>query len=306
MAPDLDILIQSPVDPLLALEYHRHFTHSLIFIPIGAVLVALAIHFLVGRRWQLPFIQTFACCLAGYATHALLDSATSYGTRLFWPFSDLRVSGGIVSIIDPLVTVPLLVMSTISIARGKRLFAWIGLAWLGVYLSIGAVQHNAALAAGQALAASRGHEPVRFEIKPSFANLLVWKVVYEANDTFYVDAIRVSLETQIYPGDSIPKLNLARDFPWLEPGTQQAVDIGRFSNFSKGFVSVHPDVPNRIVDIRYSLVPNEIKSIWWIDVSPTAPADAHVAYDANRGDVGDSTDKLWQMLLGREAGVMLR
>lgn len=34
MAPDLDILIRSAEDPLLALEYHRHFTHSLVMIPI--------------------------------------------------------------------------------------------------------------------------------------------------------------------------------------------------------------------------------------------------------------------------------
>ena len=29
MAPDLDILIRSAADPLLFLEYHRQFTHSL-------------------------------------------------------------------------------------------------------------------------------------------------------------------------------------------------------------------------------------------------------------------------------------
>ena len=29
MAPDLDVLIRSDTDPLLFLEYHRQFTHSL-------------------------------------------------------------------------------------------------------------------------------------------------------------------------------------------------------------------------------------------------------------------------------------
>ncbi|NNF80958.1 MAG: metal-dependent hydrolase, partial [Rhizobiales bacterium] len=32
MAADLDIFIRSSSDPLLFLEYHRQFTHSLIFI----------------------------------------------------------------------------------------------------------------------------------------------------------------------------------------------------------------------------------------------------------------------------------
>ena len=32
LAPDLDILIKSSTDPILFLEYHRQFTHSLFFI----------------------------------------------------------------------------------------------------------------------------------------------------------------------------------------------------------------------------------------------------------------------------------
>ena len=39
LAPDLDIFIRSASDPLLKLEYHRQFTHSLVFIPIGALIV---------------------------------------------------------------------------------------------------------------------------------------------------------------------------------------------------------------------------------------------------------------------------
>lgn len=37
MTPDLDILIKSNNDPLLFLEFHRQFTHSLFFIPIGGL-----------------------------------------------------------------------------------------------------------------------------------------------------------------------------------------------------------------------------------------------------------------------------
>ena len=34
MAADIDVLIYSKTDPLLFLEYHRQFTHSLIFYPL--------------------------------------------------------------------------------------------------------------------------------------------------------------------------------------------------------------------------------------------------------------------------------
>jgi len=90
MAPDLDVFIRSNEDPLLFLEYHRQFTHSLLFIPLGASLVALTLHGLWGRLRGHRFRDIFIFCLLGYATHALLDACTTYGTQLLWPFSDQR------------------------------------------------------------------------------------------------------------------------------------------------------------------------------------------------------------------------
>ncbi|MDG1438434.1 MAG: metal-dependent hydrolase, partial [Emcibacteraceae bacterium] len=46
MAPDIDILIKSSSDSLLGIEFHRHFTHSLWFIPIGGLIVAALIWFI--------------------------------------------------------------------------------------------------------------------------------------------------------------------------------------------------------------------------------------------------------------------
>ena len=41
LAPDLDVLIRSETDPLLAIEHHRGFTHSLAVIPVGGAVAAL-------------------------------------------------------------------------------------------------------------------------------------------------------------------------------------------------------------------------------------------------------------------------
>ena len=43
LAPDLDVVIRSSTDPILFLEYHRQFSHSLFFIPFGSLIVALLI-----------------------------------------------------------------------------------------------------------------------------------------------------------------------------------------------------------------------------------------------------------------------
>ena len=46
----------------------------------------------------------------GYATHGLLDACTSYGTVLFWPFSNERLTWNNISIVDPLLTIPALIL----------------------------------------------------------------------------------------------------------------------------------------------------------------------------------------------------
>ena len=61
MAPDLDVLIRSPTDSLLFLEYHRQFTHSLVFIPIGGAIVALVLFPILNLRRRVGFIYYGVC-----------------------------------------------------------------------------------------------------------------------------------------------------------------------------------------------------------------------------------------------------
>ncbi|MEE4277855.1 MAG: metal-dependent hydrolase [Halieaceae bacterium] len=299
MAPDLDVLIRDGEDPLLFLEYHRQFSHSLIFIPIGAALVAVALHAVLGRRrgWSLKRVYCF--CLLGYATHALLDACTSYGTQLLWPFSDARFAWNNVSIIDPLVTLPLLLLITASLRTGRALFARLALLWTLTYLGLGGVTaRNAAEAEGYRLAASRGHDAVRVEAKPSFGNILLWKTVYRAGDHYYVDAVRLGFPVRIYEGDSIAALDLARDFPWLDAGSLQARDVERFRWFSMGYLARDPERRDRIIDLRYSLLPNEIRPLWGIVLDETAQYTEHVAYETRRDADPATWRRFWSMLRG--------
>ena len=297
LAPDLDILIRSETDPLLFLEYHRQFTHSLVFIPIGGLICAAIAHWLFARRKGLPFRRTLLYCTAGYATHALLDACTSYGTQLFWPFSNMRIAWNFMSIIDPLFTLPTLMLVIIATVRRKPLFARFAVIWLVSYMAFGIAQRERIESAGHALAQSRGHQPLRLEAKPGFGNQLLWKVVYETESRFYVDGFRAGPKLRHYPGDSLPKLDVERDFPWLDPDSQQALDIERFSWFSDGFVAVPGDDPDRIADIRYSMVPNEIDAIWMIGLDPQAGPDQHAAYYHEHQAGDNATRKLWDMLV---------
>ena len=40
LLPDADVLVPSASDPLLALEYHRHFSHALVISPLVALIAS--------------------------------------------------------------------------------------------------------------------------------------------------------------------------------------------------------------------------------------------------------------------------
>ncbi len=297
LAADLDVLIRSSSDPLMFLEYHRQFSHSLIFIPIGGFICALLMHAVWGRRQKLPFYRSWLFCVLGYATHTFLDASTSYGTMLFWPFSDVRFSWSIVSIVDPLLTLPLVFLVLLSAFRRRALYARAGLAWVLCYLGVGALQHQAALSVASDLAAARGHVPDRLEVKPSFANIVLWKSVYEAGGRFYVDAMRVGLSPKLFEGASVAKLDVARDVPWLDPRSQQAADIERFRWFSDGYIAKDPIASDRVIDVRYSFIPNEVAALWSIELSPDRDAAEHASFATHRENAREDMGRLFDMIL---------
>ena len=302
MAPDLDVLIRSTEDPLLFLEFHRQFTHSLFFIPFGALLCALFFYAFFQMKgssgeWvkaKLTFSQIYIFSFLGFATHGLLDACTSYGTQLFWPFSNERIAWNTVSIIDPLFTLPVITFVLLAVFKKSRRYARMGFAYAVIYLSLGLVQYNRAEQALFTLAAERGHVVERSSVKPSFANRHLWKMMYESNGRYYVDAVKLLLNREYITGDSIQKLDMKRDFPWLPKESQQAKDVERFRWFSDGYLAVDKDDENLIVDMRYSFLPNSIKPMWGIEVNKIlvdeGDMDAHVFYE-NKNNLDAETRK---------------
>ncbi len=306
MAPDLDIFLRSETDPLLALEFHRQFTHSLFFIPFGGLICATFFFFLLRpiiRRSELSFLQVLGVCTIAYSTHGLLDAYTSYGTQLLWPFSDARIAWDIISIIDPIFTVPLLLLVILAIVYrsspilAKR-FSLAALLWVVSYSTLGIVQRERAETAAWELAKQRGHTPIVLEAKPSFANVIVWKVIYSTATDYYVDAVRASWDVDIYEGVSIPKLDLERDFPWLDAESQQAIDVERFRWFSNGYLAVSPEHSRRIIDMRYSFIPNQVTGMWGIELNPDAAKEEHITYVFDRRRDRQTFRTLWEMVSG--------
>ncbi len=289
MAPDLDAFIYSNTDPLVYLEFHRQFTHSLIFIPLGALICALVFYyFWFNRQWskvKLSFLQVYFFSFLGYATHGFLDANTSYGTQLLWPFSNERFAWHNISIVDPLFTLPLLILIVISVYRKTSRYAKIAFVYAMLYLSIGLIQQQRAEQSLAELAQQRGHTIERLLVKPSFGNRHVWKMLYEHDGRYYVDAVKLLWNRQYIKGGSIKKLNLEQDIPYLLEHSQSAKDIERFRWFSNDFLALNPNNNNQITDVRNSMLPNSTQLLFGIELDreklENGDLKAHVDFIAN-------------------------
>ena len=297
LAPDLDVVIQSPTDPILFLEYHRQFTHSLFFIPFGSLIVALLIFPLVKR--SMNFKTVYLASLLGYATHGLLDACTSYGTQLFWPFSNERVTWNNISIIDPLFTIPVLILLGIAIKSKKKVFSFFAIGWITFYLSLGFVQYERALSAAIELANSRGHNAERLTLKPSFGNLILWKSIYQHNETFYVDAIRTLQSSTWCLGESITVFDYQQHLPDLDEDSQQKKDIERFRWFSQDYLG-YDEEKNIVTDVRYSMIPNQIDPMWGLVIDDQLGINEHAIWWTSRSLDQSQLDLFTDMLKGKE------
>ena len=299
LIPDLDVLIQSSTDPIISLEYHRQFTHSLFFIPLGSFIVALIIFPFVKSSMNLKTV--YFASLLGYATHGLLDACTSYGTQLFWPFSNERVSYNNISIVDPLFTIPVLILLGIAIKTKKKIFSFFGIGWIIFYLSLGFVQYERALSVAIELAHDRGHNAERLTLKPSFGNLILWKSIYQHKESFYVDAIRIAQSSTLYLGESIKAFDYQHHLPDLDKESQQKKDIERFRWFSQDYLGYDKE-KNIVTDVRYSMIPNQIAPMWGLVVDDQRGINEHAIWWTSRSLDQSQLDLFKDMLKGKKCG----
>ena len=299
-SPDLDVLIRSASDPLLSLEYHRHFTHALVSVPVIGVLFAVLFRVLFFRV-KLTFREWLLYATVGALTHGLLDACTSYGTQLYWPFSSHRESWDLISVIDPLFTVPLAFLTVCAFAWRRPRFAQAALVLCALYFVFCGVQRSKAVRMVQQLAAERGHVPEGVSIRPSFGNVMVWRMIYLFEGRYYVDAVWVAPGgvPRLYEGQSVKQFTVADAAARVSPESVLGRDIERFRFFSQGYLYQHPTDADVIGDIRYAMWPDSVVPLWGIHIDPTK-VDAHTEMVHYRDPSKPSRERLWAMICGRD------
>jgi inner membrane protein len=273
---DADIFIQSANDPLLFLAYHRHFTHAIAFIPIGALIGALVCWPFV--RNKINFSRLYFFAFLGYLLSGALDAFTGYGTHLLLPFSDERVAANLISIIDPIFTLSLLVGVIGNIKFKSKKIVIYSLLFCIAYLATANIQQGRAANIQSEIAKKRGHVIEKSIVKPTLGNIVLWRSIYLYQDNYYIDAIRVGPSNdRVYQGETVKSVSLNTEFSFIDKDSQLYQDIIRFQTFSNHYVVFDPRDQSILGDVRYSMLPNSASPLWGVTINPNK-ADEHTPY----------------------------
>jgi inner membrane protein len=207
-APDLDF-VAAFGGPVTYLLNHRGVTHSLIMLPLWALLLSWVLAKLLREPggWR----ALYGITALALGAHIAGDVITSYGTMLLAPFSDWRAGIGTTFIID-LWFSGIIVAGLIAsaIAYRSRVPAIAALAVLAGYVGFQYVQREHALQ----FAASHARPGTHIDAQPRPVSPFNWTVFVsddEAHEFAHINLVRA--EPKRYePGDGF----LARiDSPYL-------------------------------------------------------------------------------------------
>jgi inner membrane protein len=187
--PDLDVLL-SPLftDEITKLQIHRGYshamlTHLLLAWPLMRLCIGRWNESISPRRWYVFwFLVLF--------THALLDCCTTYGTQLLLPFSNMLVGFNNITVVDPLWTLPFMLLLLVCLflrrENPKRIrWAIAGVSYGALYMLLTCSnkyrvhQHFE----GQLATSRISYETLK--TTPTMFNNMLWSGIAIAKDTIY-------------------------------------------------------------------------------------------------------------------------
>ncbi|MBN8679828.1 MAG: metal-dependent hydrolase [Chitinophagales bacterium] len=191
-------------------------------------------------------------------THPILDCFTSWGTQIFQPFDDLRVQWCTVSVVDPVATLPFLVMLVVAslIHRTKPARTWwnmAGLVWFCGYLLLYTIWHKKQVNdLFEASLKSQNISYQRYYTNPTIFNNIVWSGVAEGDTAFYFGQYGFhDCKRAFSPISVIPKNH---DLLKQVPSDSRAAKFLRW--FSDGYFNVTPYRGDtlQVNDLRFGLM----------------------------------------------------
>ncbi|MFD2177367.1 metal-dependent hydrolase [Veronia pacifica] len=243
--PDMDVLLDHG-DPLSDMIGHRGFSHSLFFLlPLSGVLAFLW-HKYSRTEWSLGHVFLF--CLMTLTTHPMLDSFTSYGTRLFWPIFPEPIGVSSIFIIDPVFTIPLLLGLLGALLwreKAARLCTY-GMVLSSAYLLWSVAAMEMIKYRTESVLVGTSMKGQSIFITPTPFNTLLWRVVVRDENTQWETLLSL--------------LDKGEGAEWLKtesgkwPNEDKPELIRKFESFTDGFIR-YTEEDNQLIatDIRLGM-----------------------------------------------------
>lgn len=234
--PDLDVLGGVFLDPLANLAFHRGITHSVLFWVVGALLFAWPMS--RSRRNDVGYLGWTGFFFATFATHVLLDCFTLYGTQVWAPFSNHRVSWSTIAVADPLYTFPFLAF-LVALSRAPKgserrrkwhRWAW---GWSCAYLALTVVNKQHVDQIFAAALERQGIPAERMITTPTILNNVLWNATAESADAFYLGSY------SLFDTSPVVFERVAKGWEHLD-GKEDQLTVRELRWFSDGYLHVDP------------------------------------------------------------------
>ena len=256
--PDLDTFLPSD-DPVSSFTSHRGASHSLIVQALVSPLFAEPL-VRVFKNLRDRRIQTYFAIYLIFATHALIDAITIYGTRLLYPLVDTPFGVGSVFIIDPLYTLPLVMIALWGLASSSytpKLAMWAKRALIvsTAYMLMSIPLQQIAEAKAVKVLEDHGINPERILTVAAPFTTLYWK-------TIAIDEGRyINIYSSIFGGDDSVTAYVHPRRADLIPCLSANERFQELSTFNKGIFSLSVDDGEIVMsDLRMGLTPNYVFS----------------------------------------------
>ncbi len=190
--PDSDFVLRF-IDPLLYLNLHRGVTHSIIMLPVWALLLA-GLFALLSRK-KYTWRDMFPVCAIGIGIHICGDVITSFGTMILAPLSYMRFELPTTFIIDPIFSGILLLGLVVAIVTKSRIPARISMTTLLMYIVFQGMLHMQALDIGKKYIAATKLEDATVHALPQPLSPFNWKLVIRNGDRYRVSYLKLFSDT---------------------------------------------------------------------------------------------------------------
>ena len=179
--PDIDVIAGFFGDSIFSTQHHRGVTHSLLFAPVFAVLLAAVFYFLFKIK---SFQRLWVISLIGIFLHIFFDLITPFGTQLLAPFTTTRYTFDMMFIVDLFFTSMLIITllaGKFIKQRAKLIYLSGGVAVL-LYLSVEAINHQLAYNRVDDAARRAGITPTKISALPQPLSIFRWKGLAQTDE----------------------------------------------------------------------------------------------------------------------------